>query len=122
MVQGCRVALRHKPVANIRLCPQMSGHGRVVLHLFAQVGHVYAHVVRVFGMAWPPHGLEQLVVGDDTVGLGRQVREQLVFDGCEVQGFAAMAFDMAVRAALHRAAGQVHGDGAELDDGSSLGA
>ena len=77
----------------------MPGHGRVVLHLLAQVGHVHAHVVRVFRMAWAPHGLEELGVGDDAVGLGGQVGEQLVFDGGEVQDLAALP-----ATSLHRAA------------------
>ncbi len=90
MGQGSRVALRNEPVPNPRLGHQMSGHGCVVLHLLAQVGHVHAHVVRVFRMAWSPHGLEQLLVRDDAIRLRGQVGEQLVFDGREVQGFAAI--------------------------------
>ena len=48
------------------------------------------YVVRVFRMAWSPHGLEQLLVRDDAIRLRGQVGEQLVFDGREVQGFAAI--------------------------------
>ena len=90
MGQGRRLALRHKPIAHPRLGHQMPGHGRVVLHLLAQVGHVHAHVVRVFRMAWSSHGFEQLLVRDDAIRLRSQVGEQLVFDGREVQGFAAI--------------------------------
>ena len=46
--------------------------------------------VRVFRMAWSPHGLEQFLVRDDAIRLRGQVGEQLVFDGREVQGFAAI--------------------------------
>ena len=50
---------------------------------------MHAHVVRVFRMAWSSHGFEQLLVRDDAIRLRSQVGEQLVFDGREVQGFAA---------------------------------
>src|SRR3989344_3613571 len=46
---------RHETVPDARLGPQMLGHGGIEFHLLAQVGHVHAHIVRVFGMAWAPY-------------------------------------------------------------------
>ena len=79
-----------------------------MLQLFAQVGHVHAHVMGVFGVARAPYQLEQLLVRDDTVGLRRQLREQLVFDGRQVKQLST---------ALDGSAGQVHHHITKRDEG-----
>ena len=79
-----------EPITHASFRQQMPRARGVVLDFLAQVGHVHAHVVSVFRVTWPSHGFEQLLVRDDAIRLRNQVGEQLVFDGREVQGFAAI--------------------------------
>ena len=51
----CANPLQHQPVAHARFSQQMLGAGGVAFELAAQVGHVNAQVVRVFGVVGAPH-------------------------------------------------------------------
>ena len=51
----CANPLQHQPVAHARFSQQMLGAGGVKLQFAAQVGHVNAQVVRVFGVVGAPY-------------------------------------------------------------------
>ena len=89
-------SLIDESIAHTDLSQQVLWHGRVGFDLFAQVGHVHAHVVGVFTMSRAPDGLEQMAMRDDAIWLTGQVSEQLVLNGGEVDEcslFAQLALD-----------------------------
>ena len=86
----------HEPVADAGFGDQVLGLGRIVFDLLAQLAHVDTQVVRVVRMAWSPHRLQQLPVGEHAVRMRRHVDQQAVFDRGHVQVFA-IALDGAAR-------------------------